>query len=100
MTSKWEQASAKHRHKKNAVIALLFLGFLMGCVWRFTRLHNTLGFATLLGWGEAVHGYPWATGEGGWVFFVGGLTFFFPALLSWVNAFSFDPPHAAHFCSL
>jgi phospholipase D1/2 len=94
----WDRAPGDNRHKKNAVLTLLFLGFLLGCIWRFTRLHHRLGFATLLGWGEAVQGHPWTPVVVIGVFIVGGLLFFFHALLLWVTVFSFDPPHAALYC--
>jgi phospholipase D1/2 len=85
-------------YKKNVVLTILFLGFGLGLVWRFSRLHSILGFTTLVGWGESVQGHPWTPFVMVGVFVLGGLLFFFHALLLWVTVFSFDPPHAAFYC--
>lgn len=87
-----------HRHKKKVVISLLLIGLILGSLWRFTSLHQRFGFSTLVGWGEVVQGHPWTPFVMVGVFVVGGLLFFFHALLLWVTVFSFDPPHAALYC--
>jgi phospholipase D1/2 len=90
----------KTAYKRNAVISLLISGFVVGCLWRFTSWHEKINFATLVGWGQSLQGHPWTPYVVVGVFILGGLLFFFHALLLWVVVFTFDTQHAALYCVL
>jgi phospholipase D1/2 len=100
MSSSNEIAPEQNRYKKNIVLSVLFLGFLLGCAWRFTGLHERFGFATLIGWGQSLQGHPWTLFAVILVYIFAGLIFFAHALLLWVTIFSFDLHHAMLYSSL
>jgi uncharacterized membrane protein YdjX (TVP38/TMEM64 family) len=85
-------------YKRNVVISLLLSGFIVGCLWRFTFWHQRINFATLVDWGQALQGNPWTPYLVIGAFILGGLLFFFHALLLWVVVFTFDTQHAAFYC--
>src|SRR5437879_732188 len=88
------------RHHKKVVILLLFFGFFLGAVWRFTALHNRFGLTTLVNWGSKIQGHPWTPYGVVLIFVLGGLIFFGHAVLLWATVFTFDLPHAIAYAAM
>src|SRR3954462_532875 len=88
------------RIARNAVLVLLGVCLVLGSIWRFTSLHQTFGFGTLVRWASIVRGHPWTPIGMIAIYIAGGLLFFVHALLLWVTVFAFDPIHAFIYCEL
>src|SRR5438477_12452078 len=86
--------TSRHRLVRNAVLTLIAICFILGVLWRFTGLRHRINFHTLVQWLRVIQGHPWTPVGVVIVFVVGGLLFFFHALLLWVTIFTFDPIHA------
>ena len=93
-------SSPRRRAARNAVLVLLAVCFLAGCLWRFTSWHQRFGFSTLVQWGRVIQGHPWTPVGVIVVFVLAGLIFFVHAVLLWVTVFTFDAFHAFIYCEL
>ena len=85
---------------RNPVLIFLGVCFAIGCLWRFTPLHDRIGFETLVQWGNRIEGRPWTLYGVIAVYVLGGLFFFLHAALLWATVFTFDTFHAFVYAEL
>jgi phospholipase D1/2 len=85
-------------YTRKAVLWVLAVGFVLGCIWRFTPLHQRFGLPTLIAAADALEGHPWTLPVMLAAFVLGGFLFFFHAILLWATVFAFNPVPAFFYC--
>jgi phospholipase D1/2 len=79
-------------------LTVLLSGFALGCLWRFTGLHQRYGLQTLVVWAQQIQGHPWTPVGVIAAYLIGGFLFFFHAVLLWTTVFAFTPVQALLYC--